>query len=185
MAKKLRLAALILVLLALTLSCSITPTKARTIDNEYFSFTIPDGWKTKEEVFGADAAAGQEFKGLGVQELVFIQYPSGKGQGEVFFVVASSPVATGEDLESRFIRVYQSAVPEIEDASQARFEKGQLAGYEITYRRPWGEPWWQFRDVWLEHNGMVYVLSIYAAPGTLDEYSEPYQQILDSFQFKN
>lgn len=182
---RIRISALCVILLALSLSCSITPSKAHIIDNKYFSFNIPDGWKTKEEVFGNDAASGQEFKGLGVQELVFIQYPSGKGQGKAFFVVASSPMVAGEDLESRFTQVYQSAVPEIEDLSQTSFEKGTFVGYEISYRRPWGEPWWQFRDVWLEHNGMVFVLSFYAAPGKLDSYNEPYHQILDSFQFKN
>jgi len=182
---RIRISALCVILLALSLSCSITPTKARTIDNEYFSFNIPDGWKTKEEVFGNDAASGQEFKGLGVQELVFIQYPSGKGQGKAFFVVASAPLVEGEDLLSRITRVYQSAIPEIKDSSQASFEKGKFVGYEISYRRPWGEPWYQFRDVWIEHNGMVYVLSIYAVQGSIDKYSEPYQQILDSFQFKN
>ena len=182
---RMRISALCVILLALTLSCSITPSKANIIDNEYFSFNIPDGWKTKEEVFGEQAVTGQEFKGLGVQELAFIQYPAGKGKGKAFFVVASSPMVAGEDLLSRFTRVYQSADPEIEDLSQTSFEKEALSGYEITYRRPWGEPWYQFRDVWLEHNGMVFVLSFYAAPGKLDIYNEPYHQILDSFQFKN
>ena len=185
MDKNFRMTVLILVFLALTLSCSLTPAKARTSENEYFSINAPAGWEIREDVFGESTVVDQGFKGLGVQGVVFLQYPSGKGNGKAFFVVALAPQVEGEDLESRFTRVYQSTTPEIKDASQTSFEKGQLAGYEITYRRPWGEPWWEFRDVWLEHNGMVYVLSFYAAPGSLDKYSGEYQQILDSFQFKN
>lgn len=182
---KIRMSVLCVIFLMLTLSCSLIQSKANTIENETFSFNFPEGWKTKEEVFGTGVAAGQEFKGLGVKELVFMQYPAGKGQGKAFFVVASAPLVEGEDLESRFTRAYQSVIPEIKDASQGSFEKGSLAGYEITYQRPSGEYWWQFRDVWLEHNGSIFLLSFYAAPGKLDSFNEPYNQILDSFQFKN
>jgi hypothetical protein len=99
-------------------------------------------------------------------------------------VVASSPLADGQDLEARFTQAYQMAVPEIKDASKCLFQKGELSGYEITYRRPWGEPWWQFRDIWVEKNSMVYVFSFYASPDSFETYSDTYNQILESFQFK-
>lgn len=114
-----------------------------------------------------------------------IQYPPDQGKGRVFFVVASSPLAEGQDLESRFTQAYQMAVPEIENASQQLFERGELAGYEITYKRPWGEPWWQFRDVWLEKDGAIYVLSFYASPNSFESYTDTFDQILESFRFKD
>lgn len=179
-----RIAALFGFLLVSSLACRLTSTKARTFENETVSFTIPAGWQTREEIWGQAAATGQEYKGLGVQELVMIQYPPDQGKGRVFFVVASSPLAEGQDLESRFTQAYQMAVPEIENASQQLFERGELAGYEITYKRPWGEPWWQFRDVWLEKDGVIYVLSFYASPNSFESYTDTFDQILESFRFK-
>ncbi|MBC7227759.1 MAG: hypothetical protein H5T61_11070, partial [Thermoflexales bacterium] len=143
---------------------------ARTFEHEAFAFVIPVGWKTKAEVWGRSASAGEEYYGLGVREIVTIQYPARRGQGEAFFAVASSPLGDGESLESRFVRAYEEAVPEIRDAVQRPFERGELSGYEITYRRPWGEPWWQFQDVWVERDGVVYVLSFHTYPGDFESY---------------
>lgn len=150
--------------------------RARVFEHEAFTFEIPAGWKTS-------ASSGGEYKGLGVQEIVTIQYPARRGKA--FFTVASSPLAEGESLESRFARAYEGAVPEIVDAVQRPFERGELSGYEITYRRPWGEPWWQFRDIWLEKGGVVYVLSFRTSPYAFEEYSETFQQILESFRFRD
>jgi hypothetical protein len=94
-------------------------------------------------------------------------------------------MAGGQGLESRFTQAYQMAVPEIEDASKHLFEQGELSGYEITYKRPWGEPWWQFRDIWLERNSVIYVLSFYTPPNSFETYSDTFEQILESFQFND
>lgn len=42
--------------------------EARTYENEVFSFTIPDGWRTM--------GSGRDYYGLGVQEIITIQSPS-------------------------------------------------------------------------------------------------------------
>ncbi len=169
----------------MTLACRLTPTEARTFENEKIAFTIPADWQTMEEIWDRPATLEKDYKGLGVQEIVTIQYPPKQAQGKVFFVVASSPMAGGQDLESRFVQAYEMAVPKIEDASKHLFEQDELSGYEITYRRPWGEPWWQFRDIWLEKNSVIYVLSFYASPNSFETYSGTFDQILESFQFKD
>lgn len=161
------------------------PTQGRVFETEAFSFIIPPGWATGEEVWGESAATGRDYYGLGVQEVVMIQYPAEPGRGQAFFAVASAPLGTGEDLEARFTEAYRSAVPEIVDASTRPFEQGALTGYEITYRRPWGEPWWQFRDIWLEREGTVYVLSFHASPHTFANYAETFERIIASFRFKD
>jgi hypothetical protein len=161
------------------------PMGPRTYKHEAFTFTIPAGWQTMEEVFGQSASSGKEYYGLGVQTLVMIQHPPGRGKGKAFFAVASSPLPEGQDLETRFTQAYQRALPEPRDVSTRRFEQGKLSGYEITYKRPWGEPWWQFRDIWLEKDGVIYVLSFHALPGSFATYSGTFEQILKSFQFKD
>ena len=172
-------------LLIMSLACRLTPTGARTFENETISFTIPAGWQTMDEIWDRPASLQKDYKGLGVQEIVTIQYPPKQAKGKAFFVVASSPKVDGQDLESRFTQAYEMANPEIEGESKHLFEQGELSGYEIIYRRPWGEPWWQFRDIWLEHNSTVYVLSFYASPYSFETYSDTFNQILESFQFKD
>jgi len=54
-------------------------------------------------------------------------------------------------------------------------------GYEMRYRRPWGEPWWQFQDIWLEKDGVIYLLSAHAY--NLETYQEALDAILESFTF--
>lgn len=179
-----RNAALLGVVLLVTLACRLGQAQARTYENEALAFTIPSGWQKMEEVWDRPAQPEKDFYRLGVQELVMIQYPPEQGEGQVFFAVASSPLAQGEDLETRFTQAYAGAVPEIEDAVSQPFALDGLAGFEITYRRPWGEPWWQFRDIWLEKDAVIYVLSFHASPNSFDTYTDTFEQILESVQFK-
>jgi hypothetical protein len=173
------------VLLAVTVSCRSVAKEARAYELDSFSFTIPAGWQTHEEVWGSPMAEDADFYRLGVSTAATIQYPPEKGKGNAFFSVATSPLGEGEDLESRFNLAYQNPVPEIEEVSQQEFDLGELTGFEITYKRPWGEPWWRFQDVWLEKDGVVYVLSFHTAPTRWETYTETLTQILDSFSFKD
>ncbi len=83
----------------------------RIYENEHFSFTIPPGWKTQEEVWGRPMPADADHYQLGVINLITIQYPGGQGEGRAFFSVSSSPLAGGVDLEGRFTSAYENAVP--------------------------------------------------------------------------
>jgi len=186
-------------LLVATLACGIptpTPTPpptateivyfskpARPYENESFSFTIPADWGTMEEVWEYVSTPGADYYGLGVGEIISIQYPAYQGQGDAFFGVASSPLADGETLESRFKQAYENPLPEIKGVIQQTFELGALSGLEISYDRPWGEPWWHFRDLWLEKDGSVYVLSCQTYYTRFDNYKTTFDTILNSFQF--
>jgi len=169
----------------ISLACCHANSKAHTFEYESFSFTIPDGWQTMDEIWGRPASSGQNYYSLGVQQIVMIQYPPKKGQGKMFFAVASAQLADEQDLESLFTHAYQTTLPKIENESKQPFEHGDLSGYEITYKRPWGEPWWQFRDIWLEKDGVIYVLSFHASPYSFDSYTDTFDQIVESFQFKD
>jgi hypothetical protein len=155
----------------------------RLYQHEAFTFSIPGGWKTMDEVFG-HTASSRDYYGLGVREIVTIQHPAIKGQGKGFFAVASSPLERNEDLETRFKRAYRKATLEMRNVATRKFQKGDLSGYEITYIRPWGTPWWRFRDIWVEREGMIYLLSFHALPESFEGYSQTFEEILGSFRFK-
>ena len=156
----------------------------RIFEHEKFSFTIPSGWKTQEEVWGYPMQVDADYYGLGLASLITIQTPPGKGEGKAFFSVASSPLAGGVDLEGRFNMAYENPMPEIKDANRQVFERDGFSGFEITYDRPWGEPWWRFHDIWLEKDAVIYMLSFQSTPYSYDSYADQFDKIVDSFKFK-
>ena len=140
--------------------------------NDLFSFTIPDGWK-EEPIHG-------KIFDLGVEELLTIRSntnPAG------FFTIASVPLAVGETLQSRLDQAYKKG-PQIENVVTNSIERDTFSGIELTYDHPWGEPWWSFRDIWLEKDGVVYVLSFQAYRGPFENHTQTFESILDSFSFK-
>lgn len=170
------------VLLVATQSCQ--PAGPRAYEGEAYSLTIPAGWETYEETWGREIQAGKEYYGLGVQTAFTMQSPPGKGQGKAFFSVATAPLEAGEDLAARFERAYQEPVTELEDVVKGPYSRGDLSGFVINYRRPWGEPWWRFNDIWLEQDGVVYVLSFHTSPNGYDPAVGMMEEIVGSFHFK-
>lgn len=187
--KNVLLAALLFVT---SLSCSFllpeentnVPTEARTFENEFLSFTIPAGWGTKEEVWERPMTLEEDLFGLGVREIISIQHPPVQGLVGGRFTLASSTLKRGEGLESRFTKTYETPYITFKDVSKQPFNLGVLSGYEISYTRPIGEPWWQFHDIWLENEGLVYVLSFHTLTKGFENYAAVFDQILDSFHFK-
>lgn len=170
--------------LIITISCSFlvpkdqlteTPeilTKESRYENDAFIFTIPEGWQL--------APSEGEYYDLGVQKIFAIQSAA---KPEAFFTIASTPLENGETLESRFALAYKKG-PQIEDVFTSQFQRDSLSGIDISYKRPWGEPWWKFRDIWIDLDSEIYVLSFRAYPNDFDSQTKIFDLILDSFSFK-
>jgi hypothetical protein len=158
----------------------------RPFENEKFSFTIPAGWQTMEELWKQPQQTGRDYYALGVEEIIMITsaHVQADGPYSSYFAIASSPLAGGTDLETRFHQTYDPLIPELRDVSQEKFDNGTLSGLEITYQRPWGEPWWQFHDVWVEKDAVIYVFSLHATPNNFEQNQKDFDLILNSFSFK-
>ena len=158
----------------------------RLFENDEFSFTIPAGWQTMEELWQKPQDPGRDYYALGVEEIIMITNARVQADGTYssYFAVASSPLAGGIDLETRFHQTYDPLIPELREVSQGEFEAGALSGLEITYQRPWGEPWWQFHDLWVEKDAVIYVLSFHDSPNDFKQNQNDFDLILDSFSFK-
>ena len=158
----------------------------RPFENEKFSFTIPAGWQTMEELWQQPQDQERDYYALGVEEIIMITSAREQADGpySVYFAVASSPLASGTDLDTRFHQTYDLLIPELREVSQQKFDNGTLSGLEITYQRPWGEPWWQFRDLWVEKDAVIYVLSFHASPNDFEQDQDDFDLILNSFKFK-
>ena len=155
-------------------------------ENEKFSFTIPAKWQTMEDLWNKPQTAGRDYYALGVSEIIMITNAREQADGtySAYFAVASSPLAGGMDLETRFHQTYDPLLPDLREVSQQKTDRGALSGLEITYQRPWGEPWWQFRDLWVERDAVIYVLSLHAAPNDFEQHQDDFDLILNSFNFK-
>ena len=127
---------------------------------------------------------GGEYYDLGVEEIVMVTSAHKPGESGVYFAVASAPLPAGSDLETVFHQTYAGIADELRDVSEGTTNVGDQPAYTITYQRPWGEPWWQFQDVWLEKDGTIYLLSLHAAPGKFQESADELEAILDQFVLK-
>jgi|YNPBryantNP2012_1023418.scaffolds.fasta_scaffold01527_9 hypothetical protein len=165
------------VLLIVMIECVLSPSRETVFETERFRFTVPAGWGITQN--------GRAFYNLGLTEVVMIHDHARLADSSIFFAVATSPLAGGAGLEERFTRAYQTTEPKIVEISRQPFARGGLSGYEIIYKRPWGEPWWQFRDIWLEKDGVIYVLSFHTSPFSFAEHQPINDQIVDSFSFKD
>ena len=175
---------LLLIVTLILLSQSCQPAGPRAYESEAFGLTVPAGWETYADTWGSEMPAGRDYYGLGVNWVFTMQHPAGKGKGKAFFSVATAALEDGETLAERFERGYADPMPEIEDVVKGPYSRGGLSGLTINYRRPWGEPWWRFNDIWLEKDGVVYVLSFHTYPGSYDSSVELMDQIVDSFYVK-
>ena len=155
-------------------------------ENEKFSFTLPAGWQTMEELWQQPQDPEKDYYALGVEEMIMITSARLQVDGlySAYFAVASSPLAGGTDLDTRFHQTYDPLIPELREVSQQKFDNGTLSGLEIAYQRPWGEPWWQFNDIWMEKDGVIYVLSFHATPNDFKQHQDDFDLILNSFKFK-
>jgi hypothetical protein len=141
-----------------------------------------------EELWLRPSEPGRDYYALGVEEIIMItnarMQADGSSSSGAYFAVASSALAGGTDLETRFHQTYDPLIPDLREVSQQEFDISTLSGLEITYQRPWGEPWWQFRDIWVERNAVIYVLSFHAPPNSFTKNRNDFDSILNSFSFK-
>jgi hypothetical protein len=182
--KKAAILLLTVMVLILSIACSLTaadtqdaptPTPASgksAFKNEVYAFSLPAGWKWK-------IASGDYFD-LEVEQQVSAQSQS---RPTAIFTVATVALAEGETLQTRFDLAYQDG-PQIEQVTTDTLSLCDTDGIEIFYQRPWGEPWWEFHDIWLEKNGVVYVLSSRTYLNSFAAREQDFASILDSFAFK-
>ncbi len=147
-------------------------------------FTIPAGWRIILETADLTAQPDNDYYGLGVKPYIVIEQSSQTGPGSLYFTIAISPLAEGETLESRYNQAYEGAIPEPEKITEQVIDLNNTSGYEIKYERPWGEPWWKFDDVWMEKEGLIYVLSFRGSPSSFNSTMETRNLLIASFHFE-
>jgi len=145
------------------------PNPVQAFDAPAFSFEFPKGWQLMSDLW-PDYQPEQDYYHLGLQEVVMVTSVKEQGQAGAYFAVAVKPLQADSDLETLFHQTYAPILDEIREMDETTLS---VAG---------GEPWWQFRDIWLEKDGVAYVLSFHALD--LEKYQAEIAYILDHFAFK-
>ncbi len=150
----------------------------RHVEIEDVDFDFPAGWLTFEE-YWPDYHYGRAYIDLGVTVLAGVIQP-GTSTSATLAVRERPPTGALADL------VAQTYAPIARQSFQAVAERevtvnGQR-GIEKVYRRPWGEPWYQVRDVWLETGARIYLLSCKAAPDQFDRAAPDFDLVVNSLR---
>jgi hypothetical protein len=156
------------------LACSTSP-QTDVFENDRFIFRIPEGW--------AWGSGDIQIFGSAFQQIVGIRNPGGLfSSGN--FTVLMSPLTDEASLETRFTQTYAEIVP-FEGVPKQEVVVDEFPGYEISYINNVGTALWFYRDIWLEKDTVIYVLSFSCVGNSKDEFTPIFDQILDGFSFKD
>ncbi len=145
-----------------------------TFDHERFTFDYPSHWTNREDRYPGFVQPNPEF---GTEEPASV---SGDGLG---FFIGLRSLPEGTDLQTLVDDTYDRLVEGdmIEEMlSQGESTVDGLPALERVYKRFWGEPLIQQRDLWAERDGQVYVVSCRTSPSRFDELMPLCDQVIAS-----
>jgi hypothetical protein len=153
---------------------------SRTFNHAEFRFDYPSNWQTMAELWGTYELQ-KDYYGLGAKELAALTSVRKKGESGVWFSVAARPLM-GVALSELGESLYAQAVPAVAELQQSTTALAGQPAITFRYRRPWGEAWWEFYDLWVDKNGFAYLLSFHAY--SLEGHQAEIDLILKSFSFQ-
>jgi hypothetical protein len=156
-------------------------------ENDQFAFDYPAGWQTLDAIWGDRFTPASENE-LGAREINGVADPATSTPWErysVYCEVAVRELPAGRTLEEVYHEAYLTSPAAIEQViSETTLTVDGVTAYEYIYTQFWGEPLWQRRDVWLEKNGVIYILTCKALPNRFEERQADFDLIVNSFHVK-
>lgn len=151
---------------------------ARTFEHERFTFEYPSHWTNREDRYPGFIQPNPEF---GTEEPVSV---SGDGLG---FFIGLRSLPEGSDLQTLVEETYARLLEG--DAIEEMISEGEgtvdgLPALERVYKRFWGEPLVEQRDLWVERDGQVYVVSCRASPNGFEAAMPLCDQVLAGLYLK-
>jgi hypothetical protein len=93
------------------------------------------------------------------------------------------PLPPGSSLEAEFERLYKTGGI-YRDVSQGTMEVDGKPAVVREYQHPLGEPWYQFKDVWVENNGEIFVIACRMKLQAPEKDRQEIETILKSIHFR-
>lgn len=174
--KKFTLLATVVVVLAACMSaCSST----KTLAGDNFQFSVPHNWKVH---YNAATDGGEAAYDYLTGALLLVEVNDSKFHKRVY--VQMKPIPAGGNLEQVVNETY---TPELmQFMRETSTTTGELDGKPtivMNYQMPEGEPWYWIKDVWLEHAGQAYLISLWSIYTAGVEGDSTFDEILASFSF--
>lgn len=148
--------------------------------SDEIAFDYPGGWRTYSELW-ASHTPDRDYMGLGVKEIGGV---AAKGFARSV-TIAKGQIPSRSSLEEVMDQAYQSIASQSHSTfvpvADGTTTVDGVTAYTKTYKRPWGEAWYQIQDVWLEQRGTIYVLSCKASPTSFDEARGDFDLAINSF----
>lgn len=89
------------------------------------------------------------------------------------------------DMEQVYKDAYSTVRKNYPDREFIR-EDISLAGKDavkFTLQRPFGEPWWRLRDIWVINNQSIYIFTYWAYPNHFDDGLHFFEETLTTIHF--
>ncbi len=177
---------LALLLASLTLACSLLDLRGQStpkhFENDELSFDYPGDWQTFSEMWSTWEPSHDE--ALDAEESVGVAISGFSWSVRIASKELPPDTALKDVYEQTYKRSWISEYAKSHTISEGTTTVDGVTAYEKVYKRPHGEPWYQMRDVWLEKDGAVYILSCWALPDSFDEAQEEFKLIIESFHVK-
>lgn len=182
---------LILILfVSLLLSCGCV--ESNSYNDQEISFNYPSHWMTFTDfwpnTYGSPYKASID-RNLNATEIMGVLNPrTTSNQLKYSTSVKIEKKNMTNNLKDTFDQTYNSLKQDkgelYQEISQKTFMVDGVVAYEKVYKIPHGEPWFQVRDVWIEKNGMIYILSCWCIPEDFNKSQDDFNLIINSFHVK-
>jgi PsbP-like protein len=162
-------------------------------DNSEFSFDYPGTWQPFDDFW--PSAYGVPYKvvrdpALDAEQLTGVLVPASSlmpPQRRVYWTsvrIETKVLPAGDSLQEVYKRTYSQGYPKSDSISDRTLSVNGVTALEKIYRKPLGEPWYQVREVWLQKNGKIYIISCWAFPSSFEARQPAFNLIVDSFRVK-
>lgn len=181
---------LIIWVMVSTAGCIENPSNSsQSFHNNAISFNYPAQWVTFSEFWPSTFGFEYNYsfdEDLNATEMVGVLNPDSGTYNEKFstsVMIKTRPSAG--DLKSVFEATYallaQQYNATYREVSERTLTLDGVTAYEKVYQLPHGEPYYQIREIWLEKNHEIYIISCKSFISNYNESQTDFNLIINSF----
>jgi hypothetical protein len=172
----------------MTSGCLNTP---KYFENNEFFFNYPDKWNTYTSfwpnAFGFDFKPSHD-KELNLKEVNGVLDPGSSTPFEKYttsVTIKKRNLPQSTSLKDVYNDTYSNMSNSITFLNDSNITVDGTNAYFKIYKKNSGESLFQIKDIWLEKNGTIYVISCKTLSGNFGEALDNFDVIIKSFHVKN
>lgn len=153
-------------------------------ENDFVAFDYPADWDTAATFFPAwTPGHNSEYDADVVAAVAKRNTDTPFEKFTVSCSVMLRPLPDGSTLEQVMEETYAGMFI-AEMVAEEAVTVGEMVGYQRVYKQFHGEPLWQVREVWLEHDGQIAIVHCKSLPNQFEDVQADFDVILNSLEVK-